>query len=207
MYSTLPHFILGFHGCDKSVADEIISHSNKHLERSTNEYDWLGHGIYFWENNPSRALEYATLLKNHPERMSKGKKPIRTPAVVGAVIDLGYCLNLLETHSIGVVKQSYKILHDLYKSSGSEMPRNLEAKGSTDLLLRKLDCAVIEAVHTFNKEDEKQGYDTVRGMFIEGDPIYDGAGIYDKSHIQICVRTKNCIKGYFHPRRLDDYSD
>jgi len=118
MYSTLPHFVLGFHGCDKSVADEIISHSNNHLEQSTNEYDWLGHGIYFWENNPARALEYATFLKNHPERISKGKRPIVIPAVVGAVIDLGYCLNLLESHSLDVVKESYKILKDFFN------PRN-----------------------------------------------------------------------------------
>jgi hypothetical protein len=112
MYSTLPHFVLGFHGCDKIVADEIISHSNKHLERSTNEYDWLGHGIYFWENNPARALEYATFLKDHPERTSKDKKPIAKPAVVGAIIDLGYCLNLLEAHSLDVVKQGYMICAD-----------------------------------------------------------------------------------------------
>ena len=202
MYSTLPHFVLGFHGCDKSVADEIISHSNKHLERSTNEYDWLGHGIYFWENNPVRALEYATFLKKHPERTSKGKKAIKTPAVVGAVIDLGYCLNLLEAHSLDVLKQSYKILPELYKSS--EIPSNLGVKGSKELLLRNLDCAVIEEVHTFNKVNERKAYDTVRGMFIEGKPIYKGAGIYDKSHVQICVRNQNCIKGYFHPRRLED---
>lgn len=207
MYSTLPHFVLGFHGCDKTVADEIISHDYKHLERSTNQYDWLGHGIYFWENNPARALEYATFLKNHPERSSKGKKTIKTPAVIGAIIDLRYCLNLLEAHSLDVVKQSYKILRDIYKSSGLELPQNLGTKGNKELLLRNLDCAVIEEVHTFNKQGDKPAYDTVRGMFIEGEPIYKGAGIYDKSHIQICVRNQNCIKGYFHPRRIEDFEE
>jgi hypothetical protein len=207
MYSTLPHFVLGFHGCDKTIADEIISHSSKHLERSTNEYDWLGHGIYFWENNPARALEYANLLKNNPKRTSKGKKPIKTPAVVGAIIDLGYCLNLLEAHSLGVVKQGYRSLHELRKSSGSDMPQNIGTKGSKDLLLRNLDCAVIEAVHAYNKSAEKPVYDTVRGMFIEGKPIYRGAGIFEKSHIQICVRNPNCIKGYFHPRQLVDFGE
>ncbi len=205
MYSTLPHFVLGFHGCDKAVAEEIISHDSKHLERSTNSYDWLGNGIYFWENNPARALEYATFLKDHPERISSGKKPIKTPAVVGAVIDLGYCLNLLEAHSLDVVKQGFKTLQDIYRSSGLELPRNLGVRGSKELLLRNLDCAVIEAVHTFNEASGRPAYDTVRGMFIEGKPIYDGAGIFDKSHIQICVRNQNCIKGYFHPRRQVDF--
>jgi hypothetical protein len=87
------------------------------------------------------------------------------------------------------------------------MPRNIGAKGSKELLLRNLDCAVIEAVHTFNKEAERSAYDTVRGMFIEGEPIYESAGIYDKSHIQICVRNQNCIKGYFHPRRIEDFGE
>jgi len=85
------------------------------------------------------------------------------------------------------------------------MPENLVAKGTNELLRRNLDCAVIEEVHTFNKGSCRPAYDSVRGMFIEGKPIYKGAGIYDKSHIQICVREKNCIKGYFHPRRLVDY--
>lgn len=34
-------------------------------------------------------------------------------------------------------------------------------------------------------------------MFTEGKPLYPGAGFHEKSHIQICVRNPNCIKGYF----------
>jgi hypothetical protein len=67
MYSTLPHFVLGFHGCDKSVADRIIPSNKLHLQKSKNDYDWLGNGIYFWENDPVRALEYARFLRDHPE--------------------------------------------------------------------------------------------------------------------------------------------
>ena len=62
MYSSLPSFVLGFHGCDKSIGEKIISGTDT-LEHSHNAYDWLGHGAYFWENNPARALEYAKRLK------------------------------------------------------------------------------------------------------------------------------------------------
>ncbi len=27
--------------------------------KKRNDYDWLGHGIYFWEKNPERAYDFA----------------------------------------------------------------------------------------------------------------------------------------------------
>jgi hypothetical protein len=94
MYKSLPYFVFGFHGCDRDVAERILSSSSEHLKLSKNDYDWLGNGIYFWENNPERALQYALQLKKNPAR---GKAKIKNEAVVGAIIDLGNCFNLLET--------------------------------------------------------------------------------------------------------------
>lgn len=101
MYSVLPSFIIGFHGCDKSVADKVLSGKNP-LRKSNNSYDWLGHGIYFWENNPQRALEYAESLKANPTRC---KEKITKPAVIGAIISLGHCLNLLDSKYLKHVKE------------------------------------------------------------------------------------------------------
>jgi len=47
---------LGFHGCDRKVGEKILAGPQKHLKVSTNPYDWLGSGAYFWENDPARAL-------------------------------------------------------------------------------------------------------------------------------------------------------
>lgn len=200
MYSTLPSFVLGFHGCDKSVRDKIIS-GQESLKVSENSFDWLGHGIYFWENNPSRALEYAGILKKYPKR---SKSIITEEAVIGAIIDLGYCLNLLETDSIQILKQGYEILEQSFKNTKKEMPKNKPAAGSKELLLRNLDCAVIQTVHAFNKENKKRPYDSVRGMFMEGEELYPNAGFRYSNHIQICVCNPNCIKGYFIPREAED---
>ena len=101
MYSSLPGLVLGFHGCDEEVAEKVLSGRDRLLS-SVNEYDWLGHGIYFWENNPIRAHEYAEIMGKHPERV---KHPIRKPAAVGAIIDLGNCLNLLESKSVDILIQ------------------------------------------------------------------------------------------------------
>ena len=101
MYSSLPSFVLGFHGCDKKIADKVLSGKDR-LIPSENEYDWLGNGIYFWENSHQRALEYAKLLRQHPKRSIN---PVEKPYVIGAVIDLGHCLNLLDSEYIQIVKQ------------------------------------------------------------------------------------------------------
>ena len=56
LYSRLPAFVLGFHGCDQKTAERVVS-TGRHLQPSRNDYDWLGHGVYFWENDPLRAKQ------------------------------------------------------------------------------------------------------------------------------------------------------
>lgn len=74
------------------------------------------------------------------------------------------------------------------------MPRNI---GGADLLQRNLDCAVINYLHTTRKEDGKPAFQTVRGVFVEGDPVFPTSGFRYKTHIQICVRRSSNIKGIF----------
>lgn len=192
MYSSHPHFVLGFHGCDQSVADAIIARQESHIIASENPWDWLGHGIYFWEHDPHRAYEWACYLKDNPKKMSKGKKRIKKPTVIGAVIDLGKCLNLLSGKLIQLVEGTYNHLRQLFEKAEVPIPRNTDDA-------RFLDCAVINAFHMFEKENGGVSYDTVRGMFPEGEPLYSNAGFRKKNHIQLCVVNPNCIKGYFYP--------
>ena len=51
-------------------------------------------------------------------------------------------------------------------------------------------------------KEKGQMFDTVYGYFQEGQDAFEGAGIKEKSHIQICVHNPNCIKGYFLPRKI-----
>jgi len=193
IYQRLPGLVLGFHGCDKSVGEAILKDPKKHLDRSANDYDWLGGGIYFWENDPLRALEFAQFAKAHPVA-SKGK--IKTPCVIGAVIDLGLCCNLLDRRALDEIKKSYELLETAFKSVGNPLPVN--GKGR---MARRLDCLVIENVHTERKRQKIKEYDTVRGAFWEGDALYPGANIERLNHVQIAVRNPDqCIRGYFRPR-------
>jgi len=191
MYPSRPGLLMGFHGCEKSVRDSIVSGSSM-LKASENGYDWLGAGFYFWENNYDRALEFA---QNPP-----GKKKFKVPSVLGAVIDLEYCLDLLDTRYLRLVKKSYFNFISSAGIDGIEIPRNRTVKGSTDKLLRELDCAVIENLHDMQRQTKFESFDSFRGVFVEGDELYPGAGFHDKNHIQICIRNPNCIKGFFIPR-------
>jgi len=51
VYAKRSNIILGFHGCDQFVRDEVVSKKGVILKHSENNYDWLGNGVYFWENN------------------------------------------------------------------------------------------------------------------------------------------------------------
>jgi len=50
--------VLGYHGCDLALAQKIVSGEEK-MWGSENPWDWLGHGTYFWEDSPARALHWA----------------------------------------------------------------------------------------------------------------------------------------------------
>jgi hypothetical protein len=53
-----------------------------------------------------------------------------------------------------------------------------------------------------NLQEKKcnETFDSVRGVFWEGNEPYPNAGFREKNHIQISVRNPNCIKGFFIPR-------
>jgi hypothetical protein len=201
MYSKRAGLILGFHGCDKTVRDDVVSKHGVLLKPSDNDYDWLGSGVYFWENNYKRAFEFACFLKDNPSHNSKQK--INEPSVIGAVIDLGYCLDLIDSEYLQVLKQGYILLKTSKQQYNLPIPKNVSLKNNSDLLKRYLDCAVIETIHQFNRDREKPQFDSVRGVFFEGEDLFENAGFKEKNHIQIAVRNPNCIKGYFIPRELD----
>ena len=81
--------VFAFHGCDSRVVEAVLAGKAK-LHASENNYDWLGHGIYFWEHGPARALEWAV-----QQSKRKGSK-IKKPSVIGAIISLGHCFDLLD---------------------------------------------------------------------------------------------------------------
>lgn len=193
MHNLVSSFVLGYHGCDKATAERLLK--GEDFKPSQNDYDWLGPGIYFWEVNPKRGLEWAAELKRWGK---KSPTRIKTPVVVGAVIDLGLCLDLTTSAGVEQVRNAHSGFLQLANETGLPLPLN-----SADGLMRNLDCAVIRMFHTIRKDGGALPVDSVRGVFVEGSPIYQGSGFYAKTHIQVCVCNSECIKGVFRVPQRD----
>lgn len=198
LYSHRSQFVLGFHGCDKALAEDVVL-GKKMLKESDHDYDWLGHGTYFWENNVERAEQWADANSKRKGSM------ISTPGVLGAFLDLGNCLDLTDSGSLQQLKLPYETLKKTLFLAGLDMPVNVDPVRvkSKDRILRKLDCAVISTLHKLRQNAGLPPYDSVRGVFWEGDELYPGAGFREKNHIQIAIINPNCIKGFFLPRSVD----
>ena len=188
MHDLSSAFILGYHGCDRSVAERVLR--GEPFIQSSNAYDWLGSGIYFWESNPQRGLDFARELTAR----RRGRAKITHPAVVGAVIDLGVCLDLTTTAGVDRVRLAFSVLENIV--SKAEPPRPLP-ENNKDGLRRNLDCAVVNTLHDILRQDGKPPFDTVKGIFVEGGAGYPGSGFQGKTHTQICVRNVRSIKGVF----------
>lgn len=176
--------IVGYHGCERKLADGLLTGKVPIAEwnKSGNAYDWLGEGIYFWEHSPTRALRWAS------ERFG------RRAAVIGAVIQLGNCFDLLDENIIKLLGVGHAALAESYSASGNALPEN---KGK-EKKLRKLDCAVIN-YRVFRAGLNHVAFDTVRGAFLEGPPVFPGTTISSQTHIQVAVRSSDCILGVFRP--------
>ncbi|MGF7054762.1 hypothetical protein GGC47_003966 [Bosea sp. OAE752] len=185
------NMVVGYHGCEASTGRKILAGDEMLL--SEKQYDWLGKGVYFWENDPQRAKEWAD------EKVAKGH--YTEPFVIGALIDLGNCLDLTlrENHDFLIV--AYDGYYEDAKRTGKDILVNKDVADdkNADKLLRFLDCAVINYLHSTLGAS---GFDSVRGMFVEGDSVYAGAGFRQKTHTQIAVVKQTCIKEVFVPRVL-----
>lgn len=71
--------VFAYHGYDRGVAERVLA--GEAFVPSANTWDWLGHGIYFWEFGPDRALRFAR------EQQRRGR--LQEPAVVGVLLQLG----------------------------------------------------------------------------------------------------------------------
>ncbi len=183
--------VIGYHGCSAEVAEAILDGGDFVI--SENEYDWLGRGIYSWEYGLDRAWSWA---RNASE----------TPSVVGAIIQLGNCFDLLDTRFTGVLAHMADPYVKTLEQFARPVPRN---KGrDVDLKGRFFDCALLNWCLDYlanQPEDARVAYQCVRGSFQEGDTVYeDSSGlrsaIFKESHIQIAVRDPACIIGTFRPK-------
>ena len=138
------------------------------------------------EHSPERALRWA--------KEAIEAETGETAAVIGAVVQLGNCFDLLNEGVTSILEQSYTDLKRIFDKQGRELPKNT----GKDWKSRNRDCLVINETLAM-MENKGERFNTVRGAFTEGEPVYEGAGFSKESHIQIAVRDKRSILGVFRP--------
>ncbi|HEX3466484.1 MAG TPA: hypothetical protein VHT05_00115 [Candidatus Elarobacter sp.] len=190
MHRLSTSFVLGYHGCDRRTGEQLLA--GHEFKPSNNDFDWLGPGIYFWESNWARGLEFAG------EQMTRMSSKVEVPFVVGAVIELGSCLDLTTKAGIDLVRTAHRVLQNDFGASGMTLPYNDRGRRK-----HYLDCAVLKRVHSLAIGSAEIGpIQTVKGVFVEGGPAFPGSEFFAKTHTQIAVCDPACIKAVFRVREL-----
>ena len=100
-------------------------------------------------------------------------------------------------HGLKMVAESHSSLMSLFNKDPAATP----PVNHRDMLRRNLDCAVINHLHSIREDRKLAELQSVRGVFQEGDRLYENSGFHRKTHIQIAIRDRQCILGVFrvHP--------
>jgi len=160
----------GYHGTSRQAAETVLLRG---FQLSSNPYDWLGDGAYFWQNAPLRAAEWA--------QQNFGSDGV----VVEAAIKDRNFINLLDVEWMSWLAE----VHDQYlaelKQSGKPIPVQTNGAHRLDRAVINFGVSILEAagIHVGG----------VIGAFREGRPVFPNSALFSHSHVQIAVRDLSLI--------------
>jgi hypothetical protein len=167
------HTVYGFHGTSIEAASSILEGG---FRSSRNEYDWLGDGVYFFQDAPTRAWEWATALFG-AEAAVVGARIRCDPNEWMDLLDIRWATTLADVHDA--------FLAELKRS---DLPLPRQTTGA-----HRLDRAVINyAVGIL--EQQQVIIRAVRAAFAEGASVFPGSALFDRAHVQIAVRDMTLIE-------------
>ncbi len=136
--------VVGYHGTNRETARQLVS--GQPISSSTNDDDWLGHGIYFWEYGPRQAWWWAE------------RRYGASASVVGAMIRLGTCLDLLDPNNTDLLRAAHDELESVLRAAGQPLPNNANTH-------KYRDCAVFNDLY---KKMDGAGFafDSSRAVFV-----------------------------------------
>ncbi|MBL8795443.1 MAG: hypothetical protein JNM56_16175 [Planctomycetia bacterium] len=180
-YADYHRTVIGFHGTTTTTADDLVS--GKAFKPSESDDDWFGKGIYFWEYAPKQAWWWARQFKKHTH-----------PAVIGAIIRLGNCFDLLDPVNVQTLKEFKELMVGEMTAAGLDAPKNFRQH-------KKLDCAVFN--YFYQQAEVLKPIDSARAVYVptrNDKRAWQGSWIYEEAHIQICVRNPSNILAVWHVR-------
>lgn len=139
-----------------------------------------------------KAQEWAEKYCNHynsvwPEKISF------TPAIIGAVIDLGYSLNLTDYENFSTIRMGYDALLN------KEWEQKYGISDNEHKLVYKSDADFIDRIHDYLTIKKMKQYDSVIAEYKAGKILCEKPQSKEGVETLICIRNPNCIKGYFKP--------
>lgn len=183
--------VIGYHGTRTRTAKQLIAGGP--FSASTNDDDWLGHGVYFWEYGPQQAWWWAE-RRYGPDA-----------AVVGAMIRLGTCLDLLDPSNTHLLRTAHGELEMILQAAGQSLPNNANTH-------KYRDCAVFNYLY---KKMVKAGFafESSRAVFVPMRVnkgfvrLWERSGVIEGAHIQLCVRETSNILAVWSVKRDGRYGE
>jgi len=153
--------LIGFHGTSRSAAEQILARG---FLTSANEYDWLGDGIYFFQDAPLRAQEWAR------KHYGAEAAVLRCEVVDRDMMDL---LDIKWWDALCWVSAEYhrRVTNLPHQSQGAHR-RDRAVINFCVQLMATLGISIR----------------LVRAAFIEGQPLFEASALYQRSHVQFAVR-------------------
>ena len=173
--------VVGYHGTSSEIADALVEGTP--FRESADVDEWLGTGVYFWEYAPKQAWWWA-------KRFNK----ISDPAVVGAMIRLGNCFDLLDSRNIEALQKAKDGMVRLMRREGVKVPENKR-------IYKNLDCAVFNYFYQTVEDEGGPKIDSARAAYVPTESrkrIWRASWIYKDTHIQVCVRNQSNILAVWH---------
>jgi hypothetical protein len=166
--------VYGYHGTSQSKAANILKHG---FLASDNDYDWLGTGIYFFQDAPIRAKQWAT--QQHPN----------DPAVICAIIQLENCIDLFDVGWQPLLKSLYNPFVESWRSTNQPFPRQDPERSKA----HRLDCSFLNySIELLSRQNLM--IESVRAAFMEGERLFPDSAIFDLTHVQIAIRNPSLIR-------------
>jgi hypothetical protein len=181
--------LVAFHGTRRFTARKLVA--GESFGVSENDDDWLGHGVYFWEFAPQQAWWWA--------RRRYGDDA----AVVGSLVRLGRCLDLLDPSNTASLRRAREDLERTLHATGRKVPSNANNH-------KYLDCAVFNWL--FEHLEGGGPIDSCRAVFV---PLQAGrmprlwtrSGVFDGAHVQLSVREPRNILAVWPVRKDGRYGE
>jgi hypothetical protein len=192
--------IIGFHGTTKDRGRKILDELT--WELSDNDYDWLGRGVYLFQDSPLHALRFAE--KRAAENRDNGNSgDAIEPFVLRVKLNLLNCIDLTDSDWMPALRVQQGRFNLKRAAEGLDIPVQLPfvanpipnrrthlIPGRSRGAMREdtkhyLDCAVMRFfVNDFPSADRPH---SIRAAFVDGYPIYTTSWLFDLSHVQVCV--------------------